>query len=517
MSQDKDPNTHQHQKAVFYTDGSARPTNPGYAGWAVHGYTYNPDPIKKGAGHAKVQPTEKGYQPKQTQEGYLDVSNYYDFVGWSKYVMSNNGAEIKGFSQALNYIASQPQLKQATIYSDSRYVIDGVTKHLANWVVNDFVKKDGDTVANVQEWKELLKHLKTVNDNGCELKIEWVKGHSDNFGNHIADHHASIGSHSAESKQEDGSIERITPAQGYWKNEAKAHPMIAHRGVLFVSNPEKVHPGEYYQCSQIKSDEFIGRGEVSAGFGYCKIQEPDPLVELVRSRQLELTRSFETLFLLRRDRVYDKSVSASLEMFGKDVLAQKHHLRQDLYFVNESLMSEFRRSSPGEQTKLLPVVEELFPPMLAYRAANACSKLQALCETIQALYQKDPDLGKNQPGLFRGPKDHLVFDVTHEFFDEVKDKKGSHWEFKKSISVSTQSVDIHREAFGKERRFQLLFRIHLMGRNSLKSLENTDVRVWLIVMKDSDHAFRYFTVVKSDQDWSAWMARDSNLLIDKKP
>ena len=26
---------------ILYTDGSVRPTNPGYGGWGVHGYTYN--------------------------------------------------------------------------------------------------------------------------------------------------------------------------------------------------------------------------------------------------------------------------------------------------------------------------------------------------------------------------------------------------------------------------------------------------------------------------------------------
>lgn len=74
----------------------------------------------------------------------------------------------------------------ATIYSDSQYVVNGITKNIREWIDRDW--KD---VSNVELWKDILKEL----DDHLRLRIRlrWHRGHDKNiedpivFGNAVAD------------------------------------------------------------------------------------------------------------------------------------------------------------------------------------------------------------------------------------------------------------------------------------------------------------------------------------------
>jgi ribonuclease HI len=62
----------------------------------------------------------------------------------------------------------------ATIHSDSRYVVDGITKGWARrWKARGWVKSDGNVPENVDLWQQLLDL--------CEkhrVEFRWVKGHA---------------------------------------------------------------------------------------------------------------------------------------------------------------------------------------------------------------------------------------------------------------------------------------------------------------------------------------------------
>ena len=61
------------------------------------------------------------------------------------------------------------------LYSDSRYVIDGLAKCWAqNWKANDWVRSGGKKVLNVDLWETLL-----VLTDQHEMHYHWVQGHAD--------------------------------------------------------------------------------------------------------------------------------------------------------------------------------------------------------------------------------------------------------------------------------------------------------------------------------------------------
>ena len=92
---------------------------------------------------------------------------------------TNNRMELMGAIAALEALKSNVK---ATLHTDSKYVMDGVTKWIHGWKKNGWKTADKKPVKNEDLWRRLdaarEKH---------EITWKWVKGHSDNVMNNRAD------------------------------------------------------------------------------------------------------------------------------------------------------------------------------------------------------------------------------------------------------------------------------------------------------------------------------------------
>jgi len=130
----------------IYTDGACVP-NPGRGAWAfvvVEGRNY----ISHTAGYARST--------------------------------TNNRMEMEAVIGALEYLKNIGE-QNITIYSDSIYVIDGITSWIKKWVKNGFKRKRKD-IKNKDLWIKMYYLYKDMNPN-----FELVKGHSENYFNELAD------------------------------------------------------------------------------------------------------------------------------------------------------------------------------------------------------------------------------------------------------------------------------------------------------------------------------------------
>ncbi|MBP3699418.1 MAG: ribonuclease HI [Oscillospiraceae bacterium] len=93
---------------------------------------------------------------------------------------TNNRMEL------LAVISALEKLNQSCIvelYSDSKYVIDALTKGwLTSWIKNGWRKADKKAVLNVDLWQRLLPLLEKH-----EMHYHWVKGHAENEKNNRCD------------------------------------------------------------------------------------------------------------------------------------------------------------------------------------------------------------------------------------------------------------------------------------------------------------------------------------------
>lgn len=128
----------------IYTDGSCI-GNPGSGGWAAI---------------------------------ILDGKNE-KIISGNKNNTTNNQMELMAAIKSLSNFNKKKSLK---IFTDSNYVKDGITKWIKNWEKNNWKTSNKKPVKNQELWKKLDKLVKFHN-----VKWEWIKGHSTNIYNNLAD------------------------------------------------------------------------------------------------------------------------------------------------------------------------------------------------------------------------------------------------------------------------------------------------------------------------------------------
>jgi len=92
---------------------------------------------------------------------------------------TNNQMELLAPIKAL---ASFNKKNTFIIFTDSNYVKDGITKWIKNWEKNGWKTSAKKDVKNRELWERLNSLGKFHN-----VKWEWVKGHSTNIYNNLAD------------------------------------------------------------------------------------------------------------------------------------------------------------------------------------------------------------------------------------------------------------------------------------------------------------------------------------------
>ncbi|XP_055934079.1 uncharacterized protein LOC129963622 [Argiope bruennichi] len=107
---------------------------------------------------------------------------------------TNNRAEIFAAVHALKQ-AKQLGIKNLRLYTDSQFVIKGITEWIDNWKERDWVSSSGKPVVNKEDFIALDNARQGINVDWC-----YVKGHANNPGNVEADKLAVAGCNKAVSE-----------------------------------------------------------------------------------------------------------------------------------------------------------------------------------------------------------------------------------------------------------------------------------------------------------------------------
>lgn len=86
---------------------------------------------------------------------------------------TNNKMELTAAIEGLSALKEPCRVK---LYSDSKYLIDGITKDWArSWRAKGWKKSDGKPALNIDLWEKILEL-----DEYHEIEYIWVKGHAGN-------------------------------------------------------------------------------------------------------------------------------------------------------------------------------------------------------------------------------------------------------------------------------------------------------------------------------------------------
>ena len=111
---------------------------------------------------------------------YFDDGSVHELGDASKKT-TNNRMEMQAAIAALEFLQSSAQNKPVTLYTDSEYLINCVTKWVKGWKRKGWKKSDGKPVLN----QDLLQILDNLNNQ--QIKWQHVRGHAGNIGNERCD------------------------------------------------------------------------------------------------------------------------------------------------------------------------------------------------------------------------------------------------------------------------------------------------------------------------------------------
>lgn len=148
------------KQVEIFTDGACK-GNPGPGGWGVL--------------------LRRGQHEKELSGGEADTTN--------------NRMEMTAVIRGLTALIEPCQV---TIYTDSRYVIDGMTKWIHGWQKRGWINASKKPVRNADLWHELIEAV-TAHD----ITWEWVRGHSGHPENERVDRLASDAAERARFPDED--------------------------------------------------------------------------------------------------------------------------------------------------------------------------------------------------------------------------------------------------------------------------------------------------------------------------
>ena len=92
---------------------------------------------------------------------------------------TNNCMELEGAIKALEELERYAKeggipLKRVFLFSDSKYVVDGITRWVRGWKARDWRKVDKSPVMNGELWRS----LDAVKNRFRHLEFRWVRGHA---------------------------------------------------------------------------------------------------------------------------------------------------------------------------------------------------------------------------------------------------------------------------------------------------------------------------------------------------
>lgn len=101
---------------------------------------------------------------------------------------TNNKMELSGVIKGLEFLAqTMTPLNEIHIYTDSKYVVDGMKSWVAGWKKRGWKKADKKTPENVELWQSL-----DALNNQLNCHFHWVKGHAGHPQNEYVDELANI-------------------------------------------------------------------------------------------------------------------------------------------------------------------------------------------------------------------------------------------------------------------------------------------------------------------------------------
>lgn len=466
------------QGCVLYADGSFRRRN---AGWGIHGYYYLGKEEKPKAIDDHLL-TKDGYVLKSVGGTTVTPAFFLDAFGCvDLHAQTNNTGELLGMLRALQVLIAKPM--PALVLCDSKYVLDNLANNVHHWRAHNWItnKGNGEPVKNKELWDELETTYHKCMALNPSLKLQWIKGHSKDRGNDLADGNAKIGS-SGITEQ----VFFITSLEEYTKESiaVETDPLITKTRLLFNIGAQRPLESTYY-CYGLgssnnyghkqtdskmdknrKTDLLLGKRISDAFFSVVKLNEHDLFLDsLIRRHQRMFDRDILELAVARLDNAYKRDNLKRADTQGDRGFARDYELRGVM--------------SPDDDL----LTKTLTPPRLALDSVGIFVTLQRHLEEFVE--------GVDIPH-------QIKVDLTASWYERVgKSEAHMKTKLKGHITNNLPAIAVAAEIGGVKTVIKLIFGIDIPVRNALSKLAAFNPKVTLLI-NHSGTAFSYETIIQTD-------------------
>lgn len=482
------------ENLVLYSDGGCIQV-ASIGGWGIHGYFFTPEVPKQGAGCPKGIPTALGYCSKEAKDvagSPVTLIRYVDGFGSIVGDATNNIAELTAAIEALTFVLEKKP-KKVLLLTDSKYVVSGLNEWSAGWVRNNWTKPDGSDVLNKEYWLQLMALRDQVTEIGIELSVEWVRGHNGDVGNEQADKLATFGLVMAKKKIPHKEI-KLLDSKGYWGKSYEYNRIIDKSRWYFNTYHPKVYVDEmsrnpsgkwiYHLGNHGPDDELLGKPISDSSFSVVYLAKPIEELQLIRNYQnLISCNNFKNLVIGKIDKILSCDTLEIINEYNTLLLEKQE-------YENNILLNK------------VMLTKEMVPPQLAYRATESLNHL----EWILDAYLENPE----KYGL-------VITDITDIFYGIESKGKKEICKLKSTIGSAIKKVDVKckydTNAKNGEIDVPLMLGIDTPSRNALAALAEQSPRLYVVTWRESDVAFHYATILKTEEDVGIWAGVFSNLRL----
>lgn len=230
---------------VIYCDGACS-GNPGPGGWGSIVATPSGQVYELGGGHPRT---------------------------------TNNQMEITAATEALRQIEHTPG--PVVVYTDSVYVIRGITQWIWGWIRNGWKTADGKEVLNREHWQE-LSSVVAKRKKSDAIQWKYVRGHTGNPGNERCDQIAVAFSKGQRAQLFSGVLEKygpdiynLPPDQPIPESNFKSGPKPSAHSYLSLLGGTPMRHANWADCER--------RVKGQPGAKFKKATSPENEIEILRS------------------------------------------------------------------------------------------------------------------------------------------------------------------------------------------------------------------------------------------
>ena len=450
------------QKLVLFMDGSCRP-NPGFAGFGIFGFIYtDTDKPKnhKHPHHGTMYFTPTGVQ-REKSETPIAVSNIIEMIqAVGNNQSTNNEAELKAIVASLKKASTLEDIVDIALWTDSNYIVSAFNENLDNWIKNDWRRLDGKIITHIAEWEKIVQYRDFFKEKGCNLTIQWVKGHTEpkddnySYGNNMADIYSVIGSNYARINKptEDTIILDQVLTYADYKKSYDDKDFIFYFRDMYFSSDKELDDRNYCFISTSDDPALLGKRNNASIFA-TNIGYIPPIINQIKAFYREIQRNYVTTCCIKINKLENKDV---------------YRLAS---FVDAKLMLLPMASQPrtyvlvGDPTPFLYENSVNFPFIV--NAAEMFNKMSYIDSVVKEQY----------PNIFK-------FDVTDTFID-LNEHKLKITNKDKDIDFS----DLVKDTIQFKQKLIIKISYDIPSFLALKNIEEEIERVQLIIETNDDNNF----------------------------